>query len=181
MSHRIASLLLALGLGAATPFALAADASPAPATQPAPAPAGGKAAGMGPGMGPMAGHGGQAGRKMMREKPESFSEETVRKMADGRVFKRSLEQKVGDGSFTRKEVFTNPDGKSASRTLTATLNKERTTWTRRIDAVEFDGSTWSRSQDVPAQHGPEGDDEAAAPAQAKRPAKDAAKPAKKSN
>lgn len=180
MSHRIASLFLALGLGAATSFALAADAAPVPSPQPAPAaPMGGKGPGMGPGMGPMAGHGGpggMAGRKMMREKPESFTEESVRKMADGRVFKRVLEQKVGDGSFTRKETLTNPDGKTASRTLTATLNKERTIWTRRMDAVEFDGSTWSRSQDVPAQHGPEGDDEAAAPAPAKP-----GKPAKKGN
>lgn len=177
MTHRIAPLLLALGLGATSSLVLAADAPAAPATPATPAANAGPAM-----MGPMAGQrgkGAMAGRKMMREKPESFTEESVRKMADGRVFKRSVEQKVGEGTFMHKEVMTNPEGKTASRTLTATLNKEGTTWTRRIDAVEFDGSTWSRSQDVPAQHGPQGDDEAAAPA--KRPGKDAGKPAKKAN
>lgn len=184
MSHRIASLVLALGLGIATPVALAADAS-SPAPQPAPAgPMGGKA---GPGMGPMGGHGGpggmggMGGRKMMREKPESFTEETVRKMADGRVFKHTIEQKVEEGSFVRKDVFTNPDGKTASRTVTSTLNKERSTWTQRVDGVDYDGATWSRSKDLPAHRGPDADDDATAPAPAKRPAKDAARPAKKAN
>lgn len=180
MSHRIASLVLALGLGIATPLALAADATN-PAPQPAPAgPAGGKA---GPGMGPMAGQGGpggMAGRRMMREKPESFTEETVRKMADGRVFKHTTEQKVEEGSFVRKDVFTNPDGKTASRTVTSTLNKERNTWTQRVDGVDYDGATWSRSKDLPAHRGPDADADAA-PAPAKRPAKDAAKPGKKAN
>ena len=56
--------------------------------------------------------------------------------------------------------------------MTATLNKDKKTWTRKIDVVEFDGSTWSRSQDVPAMHGPEGDDMSpAAHGPAKRPAK----------
>lgn len=186
MQKRITALLLAAGLGAASSLALAEAApaaAPAPAAQPAGpmmGPMGGKGEARqrpgrenadGRGMGPM------GGKRMQQEKPESFTEESVRKMADGRVVKRLIEQKVGEGSFSRKEVVTNPEGKTMTRTMTATLNKDKKAWTRKIDVVEFDGSTWSRSQDVPAMHGPDGDDMSAAgpgparPARAERPKK----------
>lgn len=150
MTTRLASCLLALGLAAATPFALAE--APAAAAAPGAAPQA---------KGPLAGErkGPRKGAMMRREKPESFTEQSVRTMADGRVIKRTVEQKVGEGSFSRKEVITNPDGKSATRTLTATLSKDGRTWTRKVEGVEFDGRTWQRSRDVPARHGPGGDDE----------------------
>lgn len=184
MQKRITALLLAASLGATASLALA-EAAPV-AT---PAPADSRPQGAGPMMGPMGGKGEarphqgmengerrgmgpMAGKRMQREKPESFTEESVRKMADGRVVKRQIEQKVGEGSFSRKEVVTNPEGKTMTRIMSATLNKDKKTWTRKLDVVEFDGSTWSRSQDVPAMHGPEGDDDGAtAQGPAKRPAK----------
>lgn len=143
MTNRIASCLLAIGLAMGSAPALA-EAPAAP-----------------PGKGPMAGErgGAQKGPMPRREKPESFTEQSVRTMADGRVFKRLVEQKVGEGSFNRKEVFTNPDGKSATRTVSATLSKDGKTWTRRVEGVDFDGTTWQRSRDVPALHGPDGDDD----------------------
>ena len=171
MNKRIATLSLALAMATGVSVAFAEGTAPA---APMAAPAGG--AGAGP-MGPMAGRDGHGkgpmgGPRMMQEKPESFTEETVRKMADGRVIKRQVEQKVGEGSFSRKEVITNPDGKMATRTVTATLNKEKTTWTRKIEGQEFDGSTWSRTQDIPAMRGPDAGVEGAGPADgAKRPAK----------
>lgn len=172
MHNRIATCLLALGL--------AAGSTPALAEGPA-------APGAGPAAGPLAKGplgGGREGphkaRMMRREKPESFTEQSVRTMADGRVFKRVVEQKVSEGSFSRKEVLTNPEGKSATRTVSATLGKDGKTWTRKVEGIEFDGSTWQRSREVPALHGPEGDDDMGGP----QPAKPGPKPradAKKAN
>lgn len=162
MKIRLASSLLALALVAGAPLALA-EGPGAPSAGPGPMM--GKGAMMGDQQGPRMGQ----QRRMPREKPESFTEESVRKMADGRVFKRSVEQKVGNGSFMRKEVFTNPAGKTASRTMTATLSKDGKTWTRKVEGVDFDGKAWSRSREVPAHQGPDADDEAdeaATPAQA---------------
>ncbi|MCC2638585.1 MAG: hypothetical protein K0Q68_2304 [Moraxellaceae bacterium] len=181
MQKRITAILLAASLGAASSLALAEGAPAAPAAPMGPMGGKGEArpqAG-GPGMekGERRGMGPMAGKRMKQEKLESFTEESVRKMADGRVIKRQIEQKVGEGSFSRKEVVTNPEGKTMTRTMTATLNKDKKTWTRKVDVVEFDGSTWSRSQDVPAMHGPDGDDMGPAahgparPGKAERPKK----------
>lgn len=156
MKTRIASSLLALALVAGAPLALAeGPAAPPAGAGGGPGPMMGKGAMMGerqgPGMGPH--------RQMRQGKPESFTEETVRKMADGRVFKQSVEQKVGEGSLYRKEVFTNPQGKTATRTMTATLSKDGKTWTRRVEGVDFDGQTWSRSRELPVHQGPEAEDD----------------------
>lgn len=90
-----------------------------------------------------------------RAQPESFTEETVRRMADGRVFRRQVEQVASGGSFRRKEVMTNPDGKTATRTLTATLDKDRQVWHRQVEGRDFDGTVWTRRRDVPLRQGPE--------------------------
>lgn len=157
MTNRIAACLLAFGLAAASSLALAEGpvAPPGAGTGAAPMERGPM------GKGPMAGErmGPHKGRMMHREKPESFTEHSVRTMADGRVFKRVVEQKVGEGSFSRKEVFTNSDGKSASRTISATLGKDGKTWTRKAEGVDFDGKAWQRSREVPALHGPDGEDD----------------------
>lgn len=185
MNMRLSSLLLAMSL-AASSLAMAEGAT-APAAAPgaqqgSPAPMGPM---MGPGangqmMGPgqMKGPGHMKGQRkggMNREALESFTEETVRKLDDGRVIKRSIEQKVSEGKLYRKEVFTNPAGKSATRTLVSTLSKDGKTWTQKVEGVDFDGQSWSRSRDIPVRHGPDADDEAPAPAPA---AKKAARPGK---
>lgn len=149
MNLRLPSLLLALGLGFSVSLAMAEGPAPAPAAQAGPG---------SPQMGLEGRQPGKAARRIQREKPESFTEESIRKMADGRVFKRQIEQKVGEGTFFRKEVTTNPDGKTASRTVTATFDKAKKTWTRKIEGVDFDGTSWSRSNEgrVPP-HEEEGD------------------------
>lgn len=155
MKTRIASSLLALALVAGAPLALAEGPAAAPAGPGGHGPMMGKGGMMGDRQGPAMGQ----QRKMRQGKPESFTEESVRKMADGRVFKHSVEQKVGEGSFYRKEVFTNPQGKTASRTMTATLSKDGKTWTRKVDGVDFDGKAWSRSRELPAHQGPDAEDD----------------------
>lgn len=82
-----------------------------------------------------------------RQPPESFIEDSTRKMADGRVFKRRVEQTVSEAGFSRKEVLTNPDGKTASRTVTARHDKAKKTWSRKMEGVGFDGKAWSRSDE----------------------------------
>lgn len=167
MNLRVSSLLLAMSL-VASPLALAegpAPAVPPKAQGPMMAPGGAS-----PMKGPGQMKGPRQGGAMNRQALESFSEETVRKLEDGRVFKRSIEQKASEGKLYRKEVFTNPAGKSASRTLLSTLSKDGQTWTQKVDGVDFDGKAWSRSRDIPARHGPDAGDEAA-PAAARQPAR----------
>lgn len=170
MNKSVSSLVLAVALATASSLALAEGAAPTPppaAGKPAPAPQGGQPGPGEPGMGPM-GHKGGHGKHMGRrpqEKPESFTEESIRKMADGRVIKRSIEQRVGEGSFLRKEVITNPEGKSMTRTVTSTYDKDKKTWVRKMEGVDFDGSTWSRSKEGSmAPH--EGEDDEAPQAKA---------------
>lgn len=90
---------------------------------------------------------GQNQRGQQVAPPESFTEESTRKMADGRVFKHRIEQTVTEGSFSRKEVMTNPDGKTATRNVTTTFDKSKRTWSRKMEGVGFDGKAWSRSDE----------------------------------
>ena len=57
-----------------------------------------------------------------RKPRESFTEETVRKTADGKTSKRKVEQKVSDNGFTRKEQITNAEGKIATKEVTASYD-----------------------------------------------------------
>ncbi len=84
---------------------------------------------------------------------ESFTEETVRKTADGKTSKRKVEQKVTDSSFSRKEQFTNTEGKTATRNVTATFDKDKERWSRKEEGTGFDGKSWSRSQEGQGQRG----------------------------
>ncbi|MDF3030803.1 MAG: hypothetical protein K0R03_1361 [Moraxellaceae bacterium] len=141
MNLRLPSLLLATGLGLSMSLAMAEGPAPAPAPGAEQAAPAGKAGRPGP------------ARKMMREqKRESFTEESIRKMADGRVIKRQIEQKVGENSLYRKEITTNPEGKTATITVTSTFDKDKKVWTRKIEGVNFDGSTWSRTNQSAAPH-----------------------------
>lgn len=76
----------------------------------------------------------------------SFSEDSTRTMSDGRVFKRHVEQKVLDKGFSRKEVLTAPDGKSASYSLQQSFDTASQRWTRSEEGSGFDGRQWSRTQ-----------------------------------
>lgn len=87
-----------------------------------------------------------------RKPRESFTEETVRKTADGKTSKRKVEQKVSDNGFTRKEQITNAEGKIATKEVTASYDKESGKWSRKVEGTGFDGKTWSRSQE--GQGGP---------------------------
>jgi hypothetical protein len=138
MKPRSYALLLALTLGAgvalvnAAPLAARPDAGASP-------------------MGMQDDAHGQNQRGQQAAPPESFTEESTRKMADGRVFKHRIEQTVTEGSFSRKEVLTNPDGKTATRNVTTTFDKSKKTWSRKMEGVGFDGKTWLRSDegDIP--------------------------------
>lgn len=76
----------------------------------------------------------------------SFSEEASRTMADGRVYKRKLEQKVEGDSLSRQEVVTAPDGMTASYTLKRSFDAATQRWTRSEEGVGYDGQRWTRSQ-----------------------------------
>ncbi|MGH8492738.1 MAG: hypothetical protein ACRERR_06475 [Moraxellaceae bacterium] len=76
----------------------------------------------------------------------SFSEDTTRTMADGRVFKRHVEQKAQDEGFSRKEVLTSPEGKTASHTVSRRFDASTQRWIVQEEGVGFDGKTWSRVQ-----------------------------------
>lgn len=156
MNLRLSALLLALSLGTGTGLALAEEAVPAAGPGFTQEGEGQASAAQSP----------QAGRHMQQQKPESFTEDSTRTMADGRVFKRHVEQKVGDGSLVRKEVFTNPEGQTATRTVTASYDKDKKAWSRKIEGSNFDGTTWSRSVEGP---GPKAGGKGGRPAQ--RPAK----------
>lgn len=78
---------------------------------------------------------------------ESFSQETVRKTADGKTTRHHVEQKVTDKGYTRQDVFTNADGKTATRQVTATYDKDKGTWSKKVEGKDFDGKTWSRSHE----------------------------------
>lgn len=84
---------------------------------------------------------------------ESFTEETVRKNADGKTEKRKIEQKVTDNSFSRKEQFTNAEGKTATRSVTASFDKDKERWSRKEEGTGFDGKSWSRSQEGQGKRG----------------------------
>jgi hypothetical protein len=144
MNFRISALLLALSLAVSAGFASAAPerkaemGSAANGTQGNPA------------------QQGQRGQK--RQPPESYTEETTRKMADGRVYKTKVEQVVGEAGLTRKEMQTNPDGKTATSSVTVTIDKNKRTVTRKMEGVDFDGKAWSRSEerDIPKAPGQAG-------------------------
>lgn len=143
MNSRISALIVALGL------AVAGFATAAPDNM------GGMGAAS---MGPQGNAGQQGPRGQKRQPPESYTEETTRKMADGRVFKTSIEQVVSEAGFVRKEMLTNPDGKTANSSVTVTIDKNKKTITRKMEGVGFDGKAWSRSEerDIPNKPGQAG-------------------------
>lgn len=91
------------------------------------------------------GRDGDRGHRVGQHQPrESFTEETVRKGADGKVSKRKTEQKVTDTGFTRKSSVTNPEGKTATREVTVSHDKDKKTFSRSEKGTDFDGKSWSR-------------------------------------
>ncbi|MDQ8037963.1 MAG: hypothetical protein REI12_11120 [Pedobacter sp.] len=90
------------------------------------------------------GHGDRGPRAEQQQPRESFTEETVRKSADGKVSKRKTEQKVTDNGFSRKSTFTNPEGKTATQEVSASYDKDSKTYTKTAKGTDFDGKSWSR-------------------------------------
>jgi hypothetical protein len=89
----------------------------------------------------MADEGGARHQGMHR--PQSYTEDTTRTFADGRSFKRHVEQKAADGRVTRQITEIAPDGKTASRTVVRSIDKDRHTWSRTVQGTRFDGKTYS--------------------------------------
>lgn len=75
---------------------------------------------------------------------ESFTEETVRKSADGKTTKRKVEQKVSDNGFSRKSTLTNAEGKTATREVLVSHDKDKQTFSRTEKGSDFEGKSWSR-------------------------------------
>lgn len=95
------------------------------------------------------GHGQDHGRghgkgAEQRQPRESYTEESVRKTADGKTFKRKTEQKVSDNGFNRRTTLTNPEGKTATREVSGSYDKDKKTFTRSEKGTDFDGKSWSR-------------------------------------
>lgn len=92
------------------------------------------------------GHGGhERGPRAEQHQPrESFSEETVRKNADGKISRRKVEQTVTDTGFSRKTTFINAEGKTATQELSVNRDQATQTVTRTEKGRDFDGKTWRR-------------------------------------
>ncbi len=91
------------------------------------------------------GRDGERGHRAGHDSPrESFTEETVRKSADGKTARRKVEQKVTDTGFSRKSSFTNPEGKTATREVNVSHDKNKKTFSRSEKGTDFDGKSWSR-------------------------------------
>lgn len=109
----------------------------------------------------------------------SFSEDSTRTMDDGRVFKRHVEQKALDDGFSRKEVLTSPEGKTASYTLIRRFDAASQRWTRSEEGTGFDGKQWSRTEVGEPELPVFGDaPKPPAPAEVAKPAEKPAAPAK---
>lgn len=78
-------------------------------------------------------------------KPQSFTEDSTRTFADGTVFKRHVVQTVAAGSITRQITLTNAQGQTATRTVTASFDKTKHTWSRSVQGTTFSGSSYSSS------------------------------------
>ncbi|HEX6590407.1 MAG TPA: hypothetical protein VF050_00235 [Moraxellaceae bacterium] len=108
----------------------------------------------------------------------SFTEDSTRTMADGRVFKRHVEQAASEQGLERRETLTAPDGKTASYTLKNSYDPASQRWTRSEAGTGFDGKQWSRSQTGEPELPVFGDAPKPAPAaEARVEPKPAAKPA----
>lgn len=88
---------------------------------------------------------GDRGHRAGQHQPrESFTEETVRKSADGKTTKRKVEQKVSDTGFSRKSMLTNAEGKTATREVVVSHDKDKKAFSRSEKGTDFEGKTWSR-------------------------------------
>lgn len=84
------------------------------------------------------------GRDHQHGPRHSFTQDTTRTTGDGRVFTRHTEQTVSANGFQRESIATNPQGKTATRTVTGTRDPANKTYTRSVDGTTFSGKTYSR-------------------------------------
>lgn len=75
---------------------------------------------------------------------QSYTQDSTRTLSDGRVFTRHTEQTVSNTGFQRNTTLTNPEGKTATRTVTGTRDPANKTYTRSVDGTTFSGKTYSR-------------------------------------
>lgn len=75
---------------------------------------------------------------------QSYTQDTTRTLNDGRVFTRHTEQTVSENGFQRNSTMTNPEGKTATRTVTGTRDPETKTFSKKVEGTTFDGKTYSR-------------------------------------
>lgn len=88
--------------------------------------------------------------------PQAYTEDSTRTFADGKTFKRHVEQTVNANGFAKTETLTNPEGKSATRKVTASFDKTNHTWSRAVQGTGFDGKSYSsnsQGQGFEGHHG----------------------------
>jgi len=73
----------------------------------------------------------------------NFTSDTTHTTGDGRTFTRHTEQTVTDGGFERNSTMTNPEGKTATRSISGSYDKDSKTRTRSVEGTTFSGKTYS--------------------------------------
>ena len=83
--------------------------------------------------------------KDFKDPHRSYTEDVTRTESDGKVFKIHTVQTANANGFERTTTMTNPDGKTATRTITAVIDEKNKTVTRTDKGTGFDGKSWNRT------------------------------------
>ena len=83
--------------------------------------------------------------KMLRQ---SFTSDTTRTNANGQTFTRHTEQTVTANGFRRDSTVTAPDGRTAQRTVTGSIDPENQSRTRTVSGTRMNGDTYSGERTV---------------------------------
>lgn len=75
----------------------------------------------------------------------SYTEDVTRTDADGKTFKRHTVQTATANSLQRKTTVTNPEGKTATREVNASFDKDKKTFSKSVKGTDFDGKSWARN------------------------------------
>lgn len=78
----------------------------------------------------------------------SFTEDVTRTNADGKTFKRHTVQTETPNGVQRKTTLTNPEGKTATREVDASFDKDSKTFNKSVKGTDFNGNPWTRSTTV---------------------------------
>ena len=77
--------------------------------------------------------------------PQSYTEDSVRTYADGKTMKRHVVQTASAAGLTKTTTLTNREGKTATRKITASFDKDNHSWSRSVQGTNFDGKSYSNS------------------------------------